>query len=816
MVAGDFNAKLGQIDGYRHSFHVNTNRNGKLFHDFMNENKLVCLNTKFQKKTGKKWTFTYPNRVSAQIDFILINKKWINSVLNCEPFNSFATVSSDHRIVTATVRLSLRANKPKTSRNPRYDWSVLRDNGVANQFQISLSNRFSALQDGNTENSANSLYNNFEQACAHAAEEVIPLKPKARHRIPWETEDIMKKRDDLKSAVLRRNADPTRENRYLYRCAESALKEAYGAEQTSFIQAKIDTITNAAANKQAATAWKTINQISGRKSCSKSKLKAQDQTERIGKWKKHFEDLLGKQPTITEKPTQRTINKELDIKKGLFTKDELSTAKKQVKRGKACGLDNIPAEVWLTDDYDDELLMFCNLMYQLNPIDRWTEGCILPFPKKGDLGQATNYRGITLTTIASKIYNLLILNRLRPEIEAVLRKNQNGFRQRKSTVGQILTIRRLIEGVKAKNLKAVLVFVDFSKAFDSIHRGKLEKIMLAYGIPQELVSATMMLYKNSRAMVRSPDGDTEFFEIVAGVLQGDTLAPFLFILGLDYALRTSADLHADLGFTLTKARSSRYPAQSITDVDYADDLALLSDTVEEATKLLHLVEEAASEIGLYINAGKTEFICYNEEGEIKLRNGTNIKPVKEFVYLGSNIQSTERDIEIRKAKAWSALDGLTIIWKSTLSDKLKRDLFKAAVESILLYGSTTWTLTKQQEKSLDGTYTRMLRAVLNISWKKHPTKKRLYGHHLHPISVAIREMRLRLAGHLWRNKSELASDVLLWKPTHGKRSIGRPHRTYIDQLVDDSGCLLEDLPTAMSDRDGWKERVRRIREELST
>ena len=135
-----------------------------------------------------------------------------------------------------------------------------------------------------------------------------------------------------------------------------------------------------------------------------------------------------------------------------------------------------------------------------------------PFSKKGDLGKTTNYRGITLTTIASKIYNLLLLNRIRPEVDKILRKNQNGFRQKKSTVGQILTIRRIIEGVKAKNLKAVLLFVDFSKAFDSIHRRKLEEIMLAYGIPQEIVSAITMLYKNSRSMVRSPDGDTEFFD----------------------------------------------------------------------------------------------------------------------------------------------------------------------------------------------------------------------------------------------------------------------------------------------------------------
>lgn len=100
--------------------------------------------------------------------------------------------------------------------------------------------------------------------------------------------------------------------------------------------------------------------------------------------------------------------------------------------------------------------------------------------------------------------------------------------------------------------------------------------------------------------------------------------------------------------------------------------------------------------------------------------------------------------------------------------------------------------------------------LLLLLLKEHPTKKRLYGH-LPPISVSLRERMLRLAGH-----SELVSDTLLWNLLHGKRSVGRPHHTYIDQLVDDPGCHLEDLPMAMSDRDGLKERVRGIREEFST
>ena len=122
------------------------------------------------------------------------------------------------------------------------------------------------------------------------------------------------------------------------------------------------------------------------------------------------------------------------------------------------------------------------------------KGCILPFPKKDDLGFAKNYRGITLTSIAAKIYNALQCNCIEPKIDNILRKNQNGFRRNRSMTSQILTIHRILEGVRAKNLQATLLFVDFTKAFDSIHRGKMEQILFTYSLPKETVAVIMILY----------------------------------------------------------------------------------------------------------------------------------------------------------------------------------------------------------------------------------------------------------------------------------------------------------------------------------
>ena len=138
----------------------------------------------------------------------------------------------------------------------------------------------------------------------------------------------------------------------------------------------------------------------------------------------------------------------------------------------------------------------------------------------------------------------------------------------------------------------------------------MELILLTYGLPKETVAAMTILYRNTEVKVRSPDGDTEYFDIVAGVLQGDKLAPCLFIICLDYVLRTSIDKIKENGLEVTKKRSRRYPVKTITDADYADDIAILVNTPNQAETLLHSLEQAAASIGLHVNAQKTEYMCY--------------------------------------------------------------------------------------------------------------------------------------------------------------------------------------------------------------
>ena len=158
-----------------------------------------------------------------------------------------------------------------------------------------------------------------------------------------------------------------------------------------------------------------------------------------------------------------------------------------------------------------------------------------------------------------------------------------------------------------------------------------------------------------KVKVHSLDGDTDYFDIGAGVLQGDTLAPYLFIICLDYVLRTPIDLMKENSFKLAKERSRRYLAQTMMDMDYADDIALLANIPAQPETLLHSLERAAAGIGFHVNADKTEYICFNQRSDISTLKGEPLKLVDKFTFLGSSVSSTEKDINMQLAKAWTAI-----------------------------------------------------------------------------------------------------------------------------------------------------------------
>ena len=609
--------------------------------------------------------------------------------------------------------------------------------------------------------------------------------------------------------------------------AAKELGEQYVENKRAFIESQIKEINAADESRRSAAVWKTINMLSGRKSTPSGKISGSKE-ERLTGWLHHFQTLLynsshdKKDDDFVALPI---VSEPLsDIRCGPFDLEEFNVAARQGKRGKKCGVDEIEQEILLIPEFQKILLPIINAIYTSHAVpSELTTSRLIALPKKGDLSKYDSYRGISLMSIVAKHYNRMLLNRIRDPIDKLLRNNQNGFRQHRSTMEPILALRRLIEEISTKkDLSLFVIFVDFFKAFDSVHRGRMFSILSAYGIPEETIAAIRCMYDNSKGFVATEDGDTETFNINVGVLQGDTLAPFLFIIVVDYILRQALGGCQELGVEIQKRCGSRVPAKHLTDLDFADDIALVASVWENAQTLLANVEKAALEVNLRINNGKTKAMCLHSVADKSspVQNFTvssgSIENVTNFCYLGSFVRNSEEDLRQRIGQAWTATSKLWQIWKANdISRPLKRRLFRSTVESVLLYGSQCWSLTKLQTQRLDGTYTRLLRKALNIPWATHITNAELYDK-LKPPSVTIRSRRMMLAGHCYRRKDQPVSDLVLFEASHGKFRTGQHARaTFLKQLKSDlrktTSAAVANALTEMNEMQSLLDDRRRLR-----
>ena len=313
VIGRDMNAQIGKNRKNKYSLRNKFNRNGQNLTDFMIENRLTCLNTNFQPREGKLWTYTYANNNKAQIDYVFINKKWKNSTMNCKAYSSFKGVSSNHRIVMAKIRLSLQKTTTRTATNKNYDWALLNNRDIRDKNVLELRNKFNALQK-TEKRTPNDEYENYINAHLEAVAKCIPTKPRTTYRVPWETLRVREKRAHVKTASKCNRKNPTNTNGLKLKKAQNELASIYLKKQIEYIQNQIDKIRDSVEDRQSRIAWQTINEVSRRKSTAKAKLNAKNLQEKIKLWKQHFENLLGNPLKVTHEPTTRIISKQLDIK----------------------------------------------------------------------------------------------------------------------------------------------------------------------------------------------------------------------------------------------------------------------------------------------------------------------------------------------------------------------------------------------------------------------------------------------------------------------------------------------------------------------
>ena len=852
IVTGDFNATLttgisGALFGPSSE---KQNLNSKHLHEFMEMNALLPISARFGKRSSHEhFTFNGPKDRRARLDHILINKKWSSSFRNVKCIK--ASVGTDHRLLCGYGCWRLR-RQDKRSPAVKHDYSVLRtDEGRATYEQT-----FSSLYTPAAEMTEN--YSGFASACAESRL-TIPTFEKRDRKYPWMDGTVSALRASKRAAQMVYRNDPTARNkRAIYGIAKQ-MSERYIANRLEYIDQQCQLIESAMSENQLRRAYGLIHVLSGKASRSGVKIAADSPTQRLNIMRNHFETVLSsaQHPEhAANLPGPAIVFPYVhnEFKTSPFTMYELKEAIAGMSSGKAPGIDNITAEELRMPALFNPTLTILNQALAGREVPtEWKTLVIIPVPKKGDLSQPTNYRGISLMCLQAKLYNKILLMRLRKVLEKKLRVSQNGFRPNRSTVSQVTALRIIFEQSRShRDLSLLITFIDFSKAFDSINWEHLYFVLRAYGVPTSLIQAIMALYEPgaTTARVRLEGCLSDPFDLNCGVLQGDTLAPYLFVIVLDYALRRALDgLPDDIslpppcasglliaqpvdrteapGYN-TRSRARRNLAVEsvgalgchLTDMDFADDIALitasntdmgahtdeggLANLREQAQLMLQRVEAAAGASGLRINGAKTEVIYLPRAArkaqpgarpsELLLSDGTPLQFVDEFKYLGSLIADQDADIRERTNKAWVEAKRLRRVWiAGDISAAVKHRLLCACILSVMLYGSESWTLTPARISRLSGAHTKLLRYCLNKPFAEHPTIEELRGGRL-SINQMIIKRRMTMIGKVWRSSigdriaPQALADVLFWKPD--TPHFGQEGLTYLRQLeVDYEGGL---------------------------
>ena len=294
-----------------------------------------------------------------------------------------------------------------------------------------------------------------------------------------------------------------------------------------------------------------------------------------------------------------------------------------------------------------------------------------------------NYRGISLLSIPSKIVCRVLIDRVKSGVDEMFRQEQTGFRSGRGTSEQIFGLRNILEQCQEWQAPVYINFVDFSKAFDCIIRERLWDIMRQYGIPDIFIRTFKALYHQSSSCVTECRRFSSWFEVKSGVRQGCPMSGFIFVLIMDWVMRHTNNWRRGLRWKLTTV---------IEDLDYADDVALISSRFADLQEKTDRLVATAGIVGLKINPRKTKTLRINHRCTDYIRiEGEKVEDVESFVYIGSvldKLGGTEADIKRRLVLARIAFTSLQNIWRSgRFSQKTKLRILNSNVLSVLLYGA---------------------------------------------------------------------------------------------------------------------------------
>lgn len=741
---------------------------------FAETHQLVVMNTWFRQPPRRLYTWTSPKHrsdriIRNQIDYILINKRFRNGCISVKTYPG-ADIQSDHVPLVGTFRI--RKKRITSKKEKSFELRKLKDPTIREKVHHDINN----ITNENSELDVEQEIENFKNVVKKAKEN--HLKPDQRKKKSWMTEEIlnlMEQRRKQKQHPDKYKKIQKNIRKKIREAKENELKEQ--CEEIEFYQSRYDDFNVHRKVREATGRFR--KKVCGKLIDEHGRLII-DKDEKKDIWKQYLEKLFNDSRNEQEPNNNETSGPDI-------LKEEVRSAIKQIKQGKATGLDQIPAEIiklfdekrmqWITDIF--------NSIYRTGIIPKdWLKSEFITLPKKASAKTCEEHRTISLMSHLLKIFLKIIHKRIYKKCEEEIAPNQFGFLNAVGTREALFSIQVLVQRCRDVNCNVFACLIDYQKAFDRVKHDKMIDILKNTGIDSKDLKIITNLYWNQTAVLKIEGEHTDEVKILRGVRQGCILSPILFNLYSEHIFREALD-NMDEGIPINGIR--------LNNIRYADDTIMFADTIEGLQKLMNKITEVSSSYGLDINANKTKVIIITKEqissnAQI-IVNQVRIERVTQCQYLGTCINESwdnSQEVKCRIAIARNVFNNMSSVFKShNLTLDTKTRLLKCYVFSVLLYGVEAWTLTEATTKKLRAFELWLYRRMLRISWTQKITNAEVLNRMNKPAELVniIKARKLQYLGHIMRNEHryELLQLILQGK-IDSRRGPGRRRISWLANL----------------------------------
>ena len=815
VVMGDMNAKIGKgsVDRYVGEFGLGErNDSGDRLLEFCIEKDLFVANTHFQQPARRLYTWKSPGDVYRnQIDYIMVRRRFSNSVKNCRTFPG-ADINSDHCLLVSKMNFRLKKIEKRKIKE-QYNLDMLKQENIQSKYAVEVRNRFTALlceetaqSDDRDESRVEKKWNCFKESVHEATKECTEKIERKKHK-EWMTDDILKLMEERKALKNSNSSDEE------YSKKDKEIRKACLLAKEAWFNEKCDEILQLDKRNNSKELHAKVKEVTGTKkkksgiqACIKDKegniLFEKEKIE--ARWTEYIKELYDDE----DRPVEFIIEGD---EGPAFMTEEVKYAMKRMKNRKAPGIDEIKIEqLKALDDEGIRILTdICNEVYTTGYLPHDLKHSIfVKLPKKSNAIDCTDYRTLCLMSNVTKIILRIIAERNRRIFEREAGKTQSGFMKGKGTREGIFSLRIITEKMLEKHKKVYVCYIDYKKAFDRVYHALLMEILSHNEIDEKDLKLIRNLYWQQTASIQLDEGQSSSFPIKRGVRQGCVMSPPIFNVYTEEIFKESDELP---GIKLL--------GEYINNLRYADDTVLLAETEEELQKLVDAVKEGSLKFGLEMNTKKTKTMIIrrdiNDGSKIEIKvDGETLEQVDSYQYLGQLITEDgrcEKDIRRRIGIAkTNFLKMKNVLTTKNLSMKTRKKILYCYIISTLMYAAETWVINVADWKKIEAFEMWALRKMMKISYTEHKSNEEVLkmANHKRTIKSEILLRKAKYLGHALRRNGFQRG--LLESTVVGGRGRGRPRHTWIHNITKESKMSYVELVRAADDRAGFRSTVEEI------